>query len=179
MENPHSFKKTNKKVGAKWLFSVFVSTFPKNIRNESIVRDFSCANRIYLCCFFFFILLHPTRMCLVILIPFNPSVAVAPNLSRKCIKNRLLPFKLHKCLLSHPLPLSVCILYENIYLYLTAMLETVDILSILLAPVSYAVALTLSGCRILFSSFSERVCDVAFAVVDFLERLFSFGSLFD
>lgn len=177
----------------------FVSIFPKNITNVSIVRAFSCANCI--CLYFFFILLLPTRMCLFLLVSFYPSVALAPNLSRKCIKNRLLPFKLHKCssqgvanalvhfsyfifslFLYLPHLLSVCIIYENIYLYLTAMLETVDvvfILSILLAPVSYAVALTFSGCRILFSSLSERVCDVVFEVDDFLERLFSFGSLFD
>lgn len=58
------------------------------------------------------------------------------------------------------------------------MLETADavlMLSRLLAPVSN-VALTLSGWRMLFSSLSERVCGVLVAV-DFLERLFSFGSL--
>lgn len=58
------------------------------------------------------------------------------------------------------------------------MLETVGavfMFSKLLPPVSYA-ALTFIGCKMLFSSLSERICELV-KPMDFLERLFSFGSL--
>lgn len=96
------------------------------------------------------------------------------------------PFSPSSC---HKIVYSICVAVQIskcfamndvavFYLYLTAMLDTVDVVfmfSKLFAPVSYA-ALTLSGCSILFSNLSERVCGVLDAV-DFLERLFSFGSL--